>query len=252
LSFLDSILEGKNGIAQTSTSSRKFVPADFCHFGSASRQISGNNFQDDVLVKPDSTMEDYFPRFSWNKSHFMDVSSDPVLLVDPTYLTEVFNEESDDADYVRRNGLYLFDFGGDWFGPLWQWKSFLIMATSHHYEVYPSPPTGAKEICASIGCDSATLILLPVTDNISKNLKQKIDECLEQRIAVLLKLAKGRWEFKFEQFDSPKKKWTHLYRNIILQHKPSGRSRTTSCFNINPHVASTLRLRVRKELRPKM
>jgi hypothetical protein len=220
----------------------------------------------DRLVKPDATIQDYFPKFSWNTSHVLKVSEDPILLVDPTYLAWVFHDEDENASYLRKNGVFLFDFGGDWFGPLWQWKSFLIMATSHHYEVYPDPPNGAKTICRSIGCDSATFVLLPVTDKVPESLKQKIDECLKQNNAVLLKMAKGRWEFKFEQFDSPEKDSIHLCRNIILQHKPSSHSRTSSCSDINPYVTSSScndlileivfkrppKLRVRKKYRPRM
>ena len=168
------------------------------------------------LVPIEYDLQQYFPDFSWNESPRLNVGLEPVLLVDPIYLADVYNETSDDASYVRNNGTFLVNFGGDWSGPVWLTETFLLIPTSWNNPSPPIAPVAAVTLCEEIGCDSGSFVLLPLLQAIHVDLRRKIDECIELKNAAMLNMPPGSWDVKFEQFTPPRENMTALYRNIVV------------------------------------
>lgn len=172
----------------------------------------------DRLIRPTFNLQAYFPQFAWNTAYDIKVSADGIVMVDPIYLADVYNDDSRIATLVRTLGTFVYDFGGDVSGPIWLKDPFLVMPISMHYgKTRPEVPPEATVLCDHVGCDSGSFVLLPLSKDIPAELGQVIDKCLRDGDAVLLSLMPGNWHLMFEQFDPPQANMVALYRNIVLQ-----------------------------------
>ena len=179
------------------------------------------------LVAPQFDLQATFPLFRWNTSRQVEVTQDGVLLVDPTYLADVYNDENAVAAYVRTKGTFIYDFGGDWSGPVWLTDSYIVMPTSAHYCSLPSSPAGAMMLCDEIGCDSGSFVLLSALADLPPDIEHVVDACLKERNAAVLKVPPGTWELQFEQFEPPQANMVALYRNIVLK-RIAGKTHNTA------------------------
>jgi hypothetical protein len=164
-----------------------------------------------------------FPGLNFRNRRSLVTAGEKVLLVDPTYIADVYNSTDEMASFLRDRGLFLMDFGGDTAVPVW-WKApFLVMPISMHQENLNAPP-GAKVLTDEIGCDSGSFVFLPLSADIPRIVQSKVKEVLGEDNAVALRLPAGRWTAYYEQFDAPQANMVGLYRNIVLKHTPASGS----------------------------
>ena len=142
-----------------------------------------------------------------------------VLLVDPTYIADVYNSQDEIASFLRDRGLFLMDFGGDTTVPVWWKPPFLVMPTSMHHENL-NAPKGAKILTEEIGCDSGSFVFLPLSADIPRVVQSRVKELLGENKAVAIRLPAGRWTAFYEQFEVRQANMAGLYRNIVLKHSP--------------------------------
>jgi len=170
------------------------------------------------LIAPDYDVKACFRGLKVNAAHFLRISEVPAVMVDPTYLADAYNSEEDEAQYVRGNGLFILNFGGDVSGPLWFEDPYVVMPISGHVRSQDRvKPSSAHVLVERIGCDSGSFVLLPVTRATPDSIRAKIEKRVKRGNAVLLNLPSGRWELLFEQFDPPQPNMRGLRRNIVLK-----------------------------------
>lgn len=171
------------------------------------------------LIKPADDFRAAFPGLNFRNRRIIVSAGEKVLLVDPTYIADVYNSTDEIASFLRDRGLFLMDFGGDTAVPVWWKPPFLIMPISVHHGNLDAP-SGAKVLIEEIGCDSGSFVFLPLSSDIPRNVQSKVDEVLGESNAVALALPAGRWAAFYEQFEAPQANTVGLYRNIVLKHSP--------------------------------
>ena len=171
------------------------------------------------LIKPADDFKSVFPGLKVKNRRTLVTAGEKVLLVDPAYVADVYDSLDTSAAFLRENGLFLMDFGGDAAVPVWWKPPFLVLPTSMHLQSL-SPPAGAKVLAEEIGCDSGSFVFLPLAKPIPHVVSSKVKEVLEENNAVALALPAGRWTAYYEQFDAPQPNMAGLYRNIVLKHTP--------------------------------
>jgi hypothetical protein len=149
----------------------------------------------------------------------LETAGEPILVTDPIYLADVYNDSSDPtAIYLRKNGVILLDFGGDVGGPVWWKPPHLMIPVSLHLDFEGlKPPRGTKVLADEVGCDSGSFIFLPITEGVSPELREKIKTVVGDDNGAILPLPAGRYHFFYEQFDAPAENMRRLYRNIVAK-----------------------------------
>jgi len=169
------------------------------------------------LIKLADDFSAAFPGLNFRNHRTLITAGENVLLVDPTYIADVYNSPDETAAYLREHGLFLMDFGGDTAVPVWWESPFVVMPISMHLQNL-NAPSGAKVLTEEIGCDSGSFVFLPLSADIPRSVRSKVKEVLGERNAVALRLAAGQWTAYYEQFDAPQANMVALYRNIVLKH----------------------------------
>ncbi len=171
------------------------------------------------LIEPDNDFKSEFPGLNFRNRNSLVTTGERVILVDPTYIADVYNSTDEIASYLRDHGLLLMDFGGDTAVPVWWKPPFLVMPISMHLsEDDFKPPEGATVLTEEIGCDSGSFVFLPHATTLPSCVRSKVKEVLDQSNAVALPLPAGRWTAYYEQFEAPQENMVGLYRNIVLIH----------------------------------
>jgi hypothetical protein len=171
------------------------------------------------LIEPDFDLKTCFPSFAWNASTQVIVPDRGVVLVDPVYVADVYNDDTELASYLRTEGTFIYDFGGDVSAPIWLNDPYVLIPISMHDASPRQTPPGAEVLCDEIGCDSGTFVLIPLTDALPAPLSAVVNDCIDKRNAVHLQLKPGIWELKFEQFPASQPNMVSLCRNIVLHRK---------------------------------
>ena len=52
------------------------------------------------LIAPTFNLQEYFSDFRWNPSHDLDVPAAGVVVVDPTYIADVYNSDDGVASFL--------------------------------------------------------------------------------------------------------------------------------------------------------
>ena len=174
----------------------------------------------DRLMVPAESFVQAFPGLGFRDVFAIETSGEEILMSDPIYLTDVYNSRDSIAAYLRENGVFLMDFGGDVSGPLWWENPYVLMPISRHYtEADLEPSQNAVVLSEEIGCDSGSFVFLPMVSWMPQVLSHAIGELVAKRNAVLLSLPSGVWTALYEQFE-PEPGWpATFYRNIILKRE---------------------------------
>ena len=143
------------------------------------------------LIKPADDFVAAFPGLNFRNRRSLVTAGEKVLLVDPIYIADVYNTTDEIASFLREQGLFLMDFGGDTAVPVWWKEPFLVMPISMHHENL-NAPSGAKVLAEEIGCDSGSFVFLPLSAGIPRSVQSKVKEVLGENNAVALRLPAGR------------------------------------------------------------
>jgi len=172
------------------------------------------------LVEPSDDFVATFPGLNFRNRRSVVTAGEKLLLVDPTYIADVYNSTDEVASFLRDQGLFLMDFGGDTSVPVWWKPPFVLMPISMHHENLDAP-SGADVLTEEIGCDSGSFIFLPLSADMPRGVQSKVMEAVGKNNAVALRLPAGRWTAFYEQFEPPQANMVGLCRNVVLKHSPS-------------------------------
>lgn len=168
------------------------------------------------LIKPEFNLRVRFPALDFSDRGTFQTGGEAVLVTDPTYLADVYNSQEDTASFVRQHGVIVWDFGGDTSGPVWWQPPFLKIAFAiDHGE----PPPSATVLADEVGCDSGSLVFLPLTKALPSRLRAHVDRVLVANSGVALPLPAGTWTVRYEQHDSEEWDAEH-FRDIVALWEP--------------------------------
>lgn len=171
------------------------------------------------LVRPDYVVADFFPGLEVNGDLYLSVEDDPVVLIDPIYLADVYRSRDSDAAFVRQHGVFIEDFGGDTDACVILTPDLLVLPVCIHCEGLAEPEivNGDWIKASALPCDSGSLVLLKVARSLPQSIREKIESESRAGNGVVLDMRPGRWELFFEQHDAPEPRLRGLYRNIVLK-----------------------------------
>jgi hypothetical protein len=176
------------------------------------------------LVEPED-LNDWYPELRWGNRRQLVSSGAGVLMADPTYLADVYNEADDPvAAVVRAEGVILSDFGGDASTHVLWKPPWLKLPLSMHSGDGPAegeslPGAEGAEIVGLASCDSGSLVFLALDAGLPAGLREQVDGLVDGRNASILRLPPGTYRFHYEQFDPPQANQESLYRNIVARRQ---------------------------------
>jgi hypothetical protein len=140
----------------------------------------------------------------------LDLSGEPLLICDPIYIADVFNDSDGPAAFLKAHGVFLADLGGNVSGPV-QWRSSSLVLGS----VGGEDETFRDGIVAhDVISDSGCVMFLPLGGDLPEELRAKIEDALRDETAVIVEVPSGHWSFFYEQHEgSP----PELFRNIVAR-----------------------------------
>ena len=168
------------------------------------------------LIRPEFNLRVRFPALDFSDRNTFQTGGEAVLVTDPTYLADVYNSQGGMASFVRQNGVFVLDFGGDRSGPVWWQPPFLKIAF-----VVDSgkPPPDTTVLADEVGCDSGSLVFLPLTKALPSRLRAQVDRVLAEDNGAALPLPAGIWTVKYEQHDSGERDGKG-FRDIVAVWEP--------------------------------
>jgi len=178
--------------------------------------------RDHLLPIPD--LREWYPSLGFShQSHLVVESGDKMLVTDPIYLADIYNLKDDtDADYIRKHGVVVSDFGGDTSCPMWWCEPWIILPTSSSIDsAYRSTLPATVDVLASeVGCDSASFVFMTLQDGVPRSLINKVDSLLRCQNGVAISLLPGCYQFYLEQQPGcPQANMAGLYRNIVAERQ---------------------------------
>ena len=176
------------------------------------------------LVEPEN-LSDWYPELRWGNRRQLASSGAGVLVTDPTYLADVYNDAEDAmAAFVRAEGVILSDFGGDAGAPvLWEPPWLKLPLSMHSVDGSAAagslPGAEGAEILGLASCDSGSLVFLALEPGLPAGLREHVHGLVDERNASILRLPSGTYQFHYEQFDPPQANQERLYRNIVARRQ---------------------------------
>jgi hypothetical protein len=173
-----------------------------------------------LFVTIDDPTKD-FPGLGFTGSDTLVLDGDDLLITDPTYLADVYNQNDDPvAAYVRANGVIMYNFGGDASCPVWWQDPFLVLPLSVCPPHDPATAMGAIEVADEIGCDSGSFLFLPIRHSQPSSVESAIKRVLAERIGARVALPSGRYRIFYEQHAALEKWPVTFARNVVAHRQP--------------------------------
>ncbi len=174
------------------------------------------------LITPKDEFKTNFPGMNFRELYEFETRGEPILITDPTYLSDVYNENDILSEYLKKNGVFLMEFGGDVGGPVWWQEPYIFIPVAlgmcdEDGEI--ETPPGVIEL-GEVVTDSGSFIFLPVKSDLPNSLKSIIDDVIENNNGVIVNLPGGKWEVFYEQLEPDGKHDASWLRNIVVQWKP--------------------------------
>ncbi|MDH5506305.1 MAG: hypothetical protein OEZ02_03715 [Anaerolineae bacterium] len=172
------------------------------------------------LIDPPESFREDFPSLDFRDIFTFQIEAEQVLVTDPIYLADVYNSPDEIASYVRQQGVFLADFGGDTNGPIWQQPPYMLIPLSLHLDFEQlAPPPGVTQLTSNegVGTDSGSFIFLPIRSDCPPTLLDTIDDVIARNNGASLNLDPGTWAAYYEQWDSQAGWPDSFYRNIVLK-----------------------------------
>ncbi|MCL4534515.1 MAG: hypothetical protein M1370_05060 [Bacteroidetes bacterium] len=179
----------------------------------------------DVLAARDPDVAAWFSRIGINPSkHTIELSSGRLLIIDPTYLADIYNENGPKEQYLKESGVLLTDFGGDVSGQAFRTRcggiKILLVFDRTDDEGRPVfRQELAKELSESeidsenLGCDSGSYLFL----DYNQELKSTFDDELRQHRLFVVELQPGRYGVGYEQWEvNAENAYESWRRNLVV------------------------------------
>jgi hypothetical protein len=170
------------------------------------------------LIRPDDEFRRGFPRLDFSEHYTFRTSGEPVLISDPTYVADVYNSKGKVADYLRANGVFIMNFGGDVAGPVWYRHPYLLLPISiQSADEQMEPPKGVSLLAEKVFTDSGSFVFLPLRNSLLPTLRRSIGKVIADKNAVIVLLPPNRWTVFYEQGPTPRDSYRTFHRNIVVR-----------------------------------
>jgi hypothetical protein len=180
------------------------------------------------LARRDPQMAEWFQHIGVDPSkHTVDLTSGKLLIIDPMYLADIYNEDGSKEQYLKRMGVLLTDFGGDVSGPVFRTTcgGIKIVLVFDRVDGKGRPvfrPEATEELSESeiasedLGCDSGSYLLLDYSEELQLLFADKF-EALQYFPLFVVDLPPGRYNAGYEQWETdannPYESWR---RNLVI------------------------------------
>lgn len=156
------------------------------------------------------------------------ISSGRLLITDPIYLGDYYNENGPDVQYMKKHGALLNDFGGDVGGYIFRTrcggiKVDMILGPEDlenpegNWSVSTAALRSAQIPANPLGCDSGSYIFLDYTPELRRLFAQKILRLEERRHLVVVNMGRGLYGVGYEQWPAdPRNGYDSFTRNLVV------------------------------------
>lgn len=119
------------------------------------------------------------------------ISSGRILIIDPVYLADIYNENGEKEKFLKKNGVLLNDIGGDVGGPILRTEECGIMmllvftrVDSEGWSIFNPDqteiPDGEGVLFEGLGCDSGGYIFLDYSRELCSLFQQELEKKCRQ------------------------------------------------------------------------
>jgi hypothetical protein len=165
------------------------------------------------LINPDDNLSSVFPHMGFEDNYCIMINHKILLIVDPIYLADIYNENDPISTYIKKNGIILNNFGGDVSGPIYYRDPYILIVLSNE-SGNNLQEENATKLFEDIGVDSGSFVMLPDRDDIPTKLRNEIINQKNENNLAEIKLLNGEYCAYYEQWEGNP---PSFYRNIVLK-----------------------------------
>ena len=181
------------------------------------------------LAEKESRVRDVFFNLDVEPSKYtLKITSGQMIIIDPIYLADFYNEDDLIERYLKDNGVVLFDFGGDTAGPVHRTmcgglKIILADSMKDDYGNVIFPEEFRDEVIASyidsenLMCDSGSYIFLDYNEEFKSTFKERLDKNRRYMELFTVDMPNGYYNIAYEQMDADDENIADTFlRNIVV------------------------------------
>ena len=168
-------------------------------------------------LRPIPDLRTWYPQLGFSGKSTLDVDSGQVVIIDPIYLGDIYNESDDEITiYIRQHAVIVSDFGGDVECPVYWNDPFVVLPTAANCQTDNMTFGGWEQRSSGVGCDSGSFAFLALNTDIEPKIHGAIECAVESADGVSINLPDGIYDFKLEQLSGYQQpNMAGLYRNIV-------------------------------------
>lgn len=155
----------------------------------------------------------------------LEIRSGQLLIIDPIYLEDVYNEDNARCRYLKTNGVLLNDFGGESSGPILRTddggiKIFLVAEGMDEddnmlYLDYPDDAETRALPDDTLGCDSGSYIFLDYSDVLKTMFTDELNDV--PQLVTVIDLKPGVYGVGYEQYEITEEEiLVSFRRNLVV------------------------------------
>ncbi len=180
------------------------------------------------LVKKDEEQRALFAQIDIDPNQtILDIRSGRIVVIDPTYLADIYNGNNEKEMFLKENGVLLTDFNGEYGGLCVPTKEgglkFLQVFDTDAYETNksiilpgsPEKPEKTKILVDGLACDSGSYIFLDYSNEFRKLFKEEIIS--NQESMLITRLRRRKYLVAYEQWELPPDEIEERFaRNLVV------------------------------------
>jgi hypothetical protein len=178
------------------------------------------------LANRDIAFQTWFNEIGINpSSNVIEISSGFLLIINPTYLADIYNENDEKEQYLKQNGVLLTDFGGDVGGPVYRTEEsgikVLLVFDRVNFDGRPIFKPGDNELLNEgeilndrLGCDSGSYIFLDYCKKLSLLFQDELEKY--KNYAALVEIPKGYYRIGYEQWETNEENPYEAWRRNLV------------------------------------
>ena len=165
--------------------------------------------QDLTRMRPDcgASIDDIF-----------EIADGTLFIIDMSQVGALLNPfNSPNASHVRTYGVIVHSYARNESSPVLWSDPYLLIPMSFHlkkgFDVYEE----IGEVFGRVSCPSGSFLLLPHREDVPPPLNTAMENALEKKTGVKIRIPIGTFRVFYEQFDVPEGAKKELYQNIAVQ-----------------------------------
>jgi len=146
------------------------------------------------------------------------IDSEFLLIIDTTQVGNLLNPyNSPSASHVRTHGVIVHSYARNEPCPVLWSDPYLLLPTSYHLNWNSGAYEEIGKVVGKVSRPSGSFLFLPNREDVPIPLNSAMDEALEKKTGVKIRLPNGTFRVFYEQFEAPEGSKKELYQNIAVQ-----------------------------------